>query len=552
MFGVSMGGGWPSSPGRFGWCPSAPDVDVRVGSTVVPATPSRSLAPRAFGSFSAQGRWATMPTLIAGMTPSQQRPGHHPLSPPRGTPVAHAGTRTTPLAQPVRPCRAGPRALPPPDPAGRRPAGLGARALPRHGAAVRELHAERVEPLRPRRACSPPSPRPPRCRPCRASPSASTSGAGGSARSTRSPTWSPRSPSPPAGLAADQPAQRPAARAHQRPARRWPARPRSMAGVRYGWRLVLERSMRPRGDGARRVLVFGAGEGGMQTITAMLRNPRSPYLPVALLDDDPAKRNLRIMGVRVVGGRDGARPRPPPTTTPTPSSSPSPAPAPSCSASCATWPPTPTSQILRAAPDHRAVRRRHRRRRHPPAHRGRPARPPRDRHRRRRHRRLPHRPAGARHRRRRLDRLRAVPPDRPLRPGRAGHARPRRVGPARRCSCASRAGPCSTTATSSSPTSATPSRHGRRSSPSTGPRSCSTPPRSSTCRCSRCTRARRSRPTCGAPSNVLDAAEPHGVERFVNISTDKAADPISVLGYTQAHRRAAHRRRRRRQPTAPT
>jgi len=41
----------------------------------------------------------------------------------------------------------------------------------------------------------------------------------------------------------------------------------------------------------------------MQTITAMLRNPRSPYLPVAILDDDPAKRNLRIMGLRVIGGR---------------------------------------------------------------------------------------------------------------------------------------------------------------------------------------------------------------------------------------------------------
>jgi hypothetical protein len=29
----------------------------------------------------------------------------------------------------------------------------------------------------------------------------------------------------------------------------------TMAGVRYGWRLVLERSMRPNGDGARRMLI---------------------------------------------------------------------------------------------------------------------------------------------------------------------------------------------------------------------------------------------------------------------------------------------------------
>ena len=33
----------------------------------------------------------------------------------------------------------------------------------------------------------------------------------------------------------------------------------------------------------------------------MLRTPTSPYLPVALLDDNPAKRSLRIMGVPVIG-----------------------------------------------------------------------------------------------------------------------------------------------------------------------------------------------------------------------------------------------------------
>jgi FlaA1/EpsC-like NDP-sugar epimerase len=77
-----------------------------------------------------------------------------------------------------------------------------------------------------------------------------------------------------------------------------------MSAPRYAWRLTLERQMRPSGDGVSRALVFGAGEGGIQTITAMLRNPKSPYLPVAMIDDDPAKRNLRLRGVRVVGGRD--------------------------------------------------------------------------------------------------------------------------------------------------------------------------------------------------------------------------------------------------------
>jgi len=76
------------------------------------------------------------------------------------------------------------------------------------------------------------------------------------------------------------------------------------AGLRYTWRLVLERRMRPTGVGATRVVVFGAGEGGDQLLTAMMRNPSSPLYPVALLDDDPAKSNLRLRGVPVEGGRD--------------------------------------------------------------------------------------------------------------------------------------------------------------------------------------------------------------------------------------------------------
>lgn len=75
-----------------------------------------------------------------------------------------------------------------------------------------------------------------------------------------------------------------------------------MAGFRYAWRLALERRLRP-GDDAQPVVVFGAGEGGLQVLTAMLRNPESPYRPVALLDDNQAKRNLSISGIRVEGTR---------------------------------------------------------------------------------------------------------------------------------------------------------------------------------------------------------------------------------------------------------
>ena len=76
-----------------------------------------------------------------------------------------------------------------------------------------------------------------------------------------------------------------------------------MGGGRYVWRLSDERRRRPNGDGCERLLVFGAGEGGAKIIRAMLHNPESRYVPVAFLDDDPHKRNLRISGVPVVGTR---------------------------------------------------------------------------------------------------------------------------------------------------------------------------------------------------------------------------------------------------------
>jgi FlaA1/EpsC-like NDP-sugar epimerase len=77
----------------------------------------------------------------------------------------------------------------------------------------------------------------------------------------------------------------------------------SMAGLRYAWRLALERRKRPSSDRSR-LIVFGAGDGGEQIVTALLRNRDSPYVPVALIDDDPDKAQLRIRGVPVRGRRD--------------------------------------------------------------------------------------------------------------------------------------------------------------------------------------------------------------------------------------------------------
>jgi FlaA1/EpsC-like NDP-sugar epimerase len=78
----------------------------------------------------------------------------------------------------------------------------------------------------------------------------------------------------------------------------------AMSGARYLFRLHLERQLRPDAEATEKVLVFGAGEGGIQLVTSMLRNPASPYLPVGLLDDNPLKGNLEIMGIPVVGTRE--------------------------------------------------------------------------------------------------------------------------------------------------------------------------------------------------------------------------------------------------------
>src|SRR5664279_2765351 len=78
----------------------------------------------------------------------------------------------------------------------------------------------------------------------------------------------------------------------------------AMGGARYAARQMLENRRRQTPDARRkRAIIFGAGEGGDRTIRAMLWDEESPYVPVALLDDDSNKRNLSIRGIRVLGDR---------------------------------------------------------------------------------------------------------------------------------------------------------------------------------------------------------------------------------------------------------
>jgi FlaA1/EpsC-like NDP-sugar epimerase len=73
-----------------------------------------------------------------------------------------------------------------------------------------------------------------------------------------------------------------------------------MAAVRYLSRLSTERGMKP-GTGAERALLYGAGYLGNQTAKRLLTDTAAQSLPVGFLDDDPRKSNLEVRGVRVLG-----------------------------------------------------------------------------------------------------------------------------------------------------------------------------------------------------------------------------------------------------------
>lgn len=73
-----------------------------------------------------------------------------------------------------------------------------------------------------------------------------------------------------------------------------------MGGSRHLQRLVSERKVRPQ-DSAERALIYGAGQTGAYLIRRMLSDPASLYLPVGLIDDDPDKRHLRLSNVPVLG-----------------------------------------------------------------------------------------------------------------------------------------------------------------------------------------------------------------------------------------------------------
>jgi FlaA1/EpsC-like NDP-sugar epimerase len=76
-----------------------------------------------------------------------------------------------------------------------------------------------------------------------------------------------------------------------------------MAGARYVVCAVRQLGRHP-STAEMKVVVFGAGQAGTMLISRLLTEPDATYRPVAILDDDPAKRRLRIRGIPVLGDRN--------------------------------------------------------------------------------------------------------------------------------------------------------------------------------------------------------------------------------------------------------
>ena len=322
---------------------------------------------------------------------------------------------------------------------------------------------------------------------------------------------------------------------------RWRCSAWACSATRGGW--PTSGSGRPSAEGgATPVIVFGAGEGGEQTITALLRDPHSPWFPVAMLDDDPRLARRTIRGVRVAGTRAdlaevaerfGAR-------------------------TIVIAIPSASSALIRELCDlaegrrDAGVRAAAGQRAAGLADRRRPtsARSPRAdllgrrevAHRPGRDRRLPHRPARARHRGRWLDRLRAVPPDR------RASSRPRwscSTATSRRCTPSSssidgRALLDSRDLVVCRHPRPGPARRGVRRAPARGrvPRRRAQAPAAARDAPGR----GGARPTCSAPQTVLEAAERVRRRALRQHLDRQGRRPDQRARLLEAGRRAAHGR----------
>lgn len=75
----------------------------------------------------------------------------------------------------------------------------------------------------------------------------------------------------------------------------------AMMIMRYAKRMVEDLTNRPDSEKSEPVLVYGGGFVGRSLVASLMSDPQSQYYPVGIVDDDPALRNARIHSVSVLG-----------------------------------------------------------------------------------------------------------------------------------------------------------------------------------------------------------------------------------------------------------
>jgi FlaA1/EpsC-like NDP-sugar epimerase len=78
----------------------------------------------------------------------------------------------------------------------------------------------------------------------------------------------------------------------------------ALLGSRMLYRVLLQAAAKASGPARRRVLIYGAGRGGLSLLRQIRDNPASPYQIAGFIDDDPAKRHLMMQMTPVLGNGD--------------------------------------------------------------------------------------------------------------------------------------------------------------------------------------------------------------------------------------------------------